>query len=225
MDPFAGCGTAIAAAQKLGRGWIGIDITHLSIALQKYRLRDMFDLKPGTDYEVIGEPKDTGGARELARDDRYQFQWWALSLIEAKPVGGDSGSKTGRKGADRGIDGVINFVESGGKAGRVLVQVKSGKVSSRDIRDLKGAVEREQAALGVFITLENPTREMETEAVSAGFYESATWGRFPKMQLLTIEALLSGTTVKMPRSAGTFKTAERIKSPKDTQPGLPGLTP
>ena len=108
LDPFCGCGTAIAAAQKLERKWIGIDITHLSIALQKYRLQDMF---PEIQFKVIGEPTDIGAAKQLAQDDRYQFQWWALSLIRAKPLGGKEGSKVGKKGSDKGIDGVITFID------------------------------------------------------------------------------------------------------------------
>ena len=125
----------VAAAQQLGRRWIGIDITHLAIALLKYRLKDQFgDLAR---YTVIGEPADLGAARQLARDDRYQFQWWALSLIAAKPLGGETGSKQGKKGADRGIDGVITFLDAD-SAGRVQVQVKSGKLGPTDIRDLVG---------------------------------------------------------------------------------------
>lgn len=120
LDPFCGCGTSIAAAQKLGRAWVGIDVTHLAIALQKYRLAEMF---PGIQFNVIGEPEDVGAARQLAKEDRYQFQWWALSLVKAKPLGGDpsGGSKQGKKGSDRGIDGVINFVDDNtGKPKRVL---------------------------------------------------------------------------------------------------------
>ena len=155
LDPFCGCGTAVAAAQKLERRWIGIDITHLAISLQKYRLAAMF---PGLKFQVIGEPEDLGAARQLAEDDRYQFQWWALSLIRAKPLGGQEGSKAGKKGSDKGIDGVITFIDDNtGKPKRVLVQVKSGHVNAGDIRDLIGTVEQEKAALGVFITLEPPT--------------------------------------------------------------------
>ena len=97
LDPFCGCGTTIAAAQKLNRQWIGIDVTHLSIALQKYRLWDSFKLVPKVDYKVVGEPEDLEGAKQLASEDRYQFQWWALSLIEARPLGGVTGSKEGKK--------------------------------------------------------------------------------------------------------------------------------
>lgn len=211
LDSFCGCGTTIAAAEKLGRKWIGIDVTHLSIALQKYRLKAAFNLDEKKDYEVIGEPEDLDSARQLAQDDRYQFQWWALSLIKARPLGGEAGSKTGKKGSDKGIDGVITFIDdNSGKPKRLLVQVKSGKVKSGDIRDLKGTVEREKAAMGVFITLESPSKDMKTEAATAGFYRSEGWNKdYPSLQIVTIEELLSGAEVKMPPSAMTFKQAEK----------------
>jgi site-specific DNA-methyltransferase (adenine-specific) len=219
LDPFCGCGTTVAAAQKLGRRWIGIDVTHLSIALQKYRLKDMF----GDDvaYQVIGEPESLEGARQLASEDRFQFQWWALSLIQARPYGGEAGSKKGKKGADRGIDGVITFIDDGtGKPKRVLVQVKSGKVSSRDIRDLVGTVQRDNAEIGVFLTLDEPTRDMVTEAVSAGFYDSPWSGKHPKVQILTVKDLLTGGRVDMPPTGVTFKEAQRVKEDRPRQKGL-----
>jgi site-specific DNA-methyltransferase (adenine-specific) len=226
LDPFAGCGTAIAAAQKLGRRWLGIDVTHLSIALLKYRMESMFDLKAGVDkdFVVIGEPEDLGGAQALARDDRYQFQWWALSLVRARPLGGQEGSRAGKKGSDKGIDGVINFVDdASGKPKQILIQVKSGHVKSGDIRDLKGTLEREKAAIGVFLTLEDPSRDMQTEATSAGFYPSPGWNMsYPRLQILTISQLLDGAAIRMPPNMqGTFKQAERVKSdPGVTQMGL-----
>jgi site-specific DNA-methyltransferase (adenine-specific) len=212
LDPFCGCGTAIAAAHNLGRQWIGIDITHLSVALMKYRLQDMFNLTPGKDYAVIGEPTTVGGARQLALDNRFQFQFWALSLIQARPLGGQTGSRAGKKGADRGIDGVITFIDAKDKPKQVIVQVKSGKVKSGDIRDLVGTLDREKAEIGVFITLEAPTRDMITEAVSAGYYDPDWWPeKYPRIQILTIEALLNGQTVHMPPSNTTFKQAGRVK--------------
>ena len=219
LDPFCGCGTAIASAQKLGRKWIGIDITHLSIALQKYRMEAMF---PGIKFKVVGEPKDIGAARQLASEDRYQFQWWALSLIRARPLGGQEGSREGKKGSDRGIDGVIAFIDdTTGKARRALVQVKSGHVNSSHIRDLKGTLQREQAAIGVFITLEPPSKDMTTEAVSAGFYHSPGWNKdYPRIQILTIDELLHNAEVKMPPQFGTFKQAQRVKQTDAAQPEL-----
>ena len=219
LDPFCGCGTAIAAAHKLERKWIGIDITHLSIALQKYRLEAMF---PGIKFKVKGEPTDMSSARQLARDDRYQFQWWALSLIRAKPLGGQEGSREGKKGSDKGIDGVIAFIDDqSGKAKRVLVQVKSGHVNSSLIRELIGTVEGEKAAMGVFITLEPPTSEMTIAALKAGFYYSPGWNKdYPRIQILTIEELLHGAEVKMPPQFGTFKQAQRVQQSDAEQPEL-----
>ena len=218
LDPFCGCGTAVAAAHKLNRRWIGIDITHLAISLQKYRLADMFELVSGKDYEVIGEPTTVEGARSLAQDSandgRYQFEWWALSLLQAKPVGGKKGSRKGRKGADQGIDGIISFFDEDDKGRKkprkALVQVKSGAVKSGDIRDLKGAVEREKAAIGVFITLEKPTAAMSKEALAAGYYESPRWGRkYRRLQILTIGDLFGGASVDMPPQYGAHRRAER----------------
>ena len=210
LDPFCGCGTAIAAAQSLDRKWIGIDITHLSIALQKYRLEAMF---PGIQFKVKGEPLDYAAANKLAQDDRYQFQWWALSLVKAKPLGGQEGSKIGKKGSDKGIDGVIAFIDDNtSKPKRVLIQVKSGHVKSGDIRDLVGTIHRENASIGVFITLETPTRDMKTEAMRAGYYHSLGWNEdYPRIQILNIVELLHGAKIQMPPQYGTFKQARRVQ--------------
>ncbi len=216
LDPFCGCGTALVAAQKLGRRWIGIDITHLSIALMKYRLCQAF---PDVQFDILGEPKDLASARQLAQDDRFQFQWWALSLVKARPLGGESGSKTGKKGADRGIDGVISFFDdASNKPKRVIVQVKSGHVQRGDIGQLVGTVQREDAAIGVFVTLEEPTREMVRETVVAGQYHSPGWQQeYPRIQILTIEQLLHGAEIKMPPPHGTFRQAQRVRVPDAEQ--------
>lgn len=215
LDPFSGCGTCIDAAQSLGRQWIGIDITHLAIAMHKARLKDRFGFEPNKDYKVVGEPKDLSGAQQLAREDRYQFQWWALSLIQARPLGSDGG-KTGKKGSDRGVDGAINFLEERGAVKRALVQVKSGHVKSGDIRDLKGTLEREGAQIGVFLTLDPPSREMVTEAASAGFYHSGLWQKdYPRIQILSVEDLLNGVGVRIPPTPSgseAFKKAEKAAS-------------
>ncbi len=224
LDPFCGCGTAVVAAQKLNRRWMGIDITHLAIALQKYRLQDSFELIANKDYQIIGEPKDVPSARRLARDNRYQFQWWALSLVQAKPVGEpvsteEGKRKTGKKGADHGIDGVINFIdEANRKPKRVIVQIKSGKVGVSDIRDLRGVIERDKAPIGVLITLEAPTEPMRQEARTAGVYHSPGWHKdFPVLQILTIEELLTGAVVQKPPDFATFKRAPRIRETPDEQ--------
>ncbi|HVG00103.1 MAG TPA: restriction endonuclease [Chloroflexia bacterium] len=168
---------------------------------------------PGIKFQVRGEPEDVDAAKQLAKDDRYQFQWWALSLVKAKPLGGQEGSKEGKKGSDKGIDGVINFIDDNtGKPKRVLIQVKSGHVKSGDIRDLVGTVQREGAAIGVFISLEEPSKDMVTEAVKHGYYHSPGWSKdYPKIQILTIAELLKGAEIKMPPPFGTFKEAQKVK--------------
>ena len=214
LDPFSGCGTAITAAQKLGRRWIGIDITHLAINAHKRRLKEHFLLEPERDYDVIGEPKDAEAARQLASDDRYQFQWWALSLIKAMPFGAEDGGRVGKKGGDSGIDGTIPFIDDASKKyKRVIVSVKSGRVSPGMLRDLRGVIEREtDAPIGVFLTMEEPSKDMLHEAIQAGFYTSDLWQKqYPRLQIITIARLLAGEEVKMPPPFNAFKEAERIK--------------
>ena len=214
LDPFCGCGTTISVAERLHRKWIGVDITHLAITLIRHRLHDTHgsELCP---YEVLGDPKDLSSAQALAQEDRYQFQWWALGLVDARPA-----QDVKKKGADSGIDGYINFVDdTSGKAKRVIVQVKSGHVKAGDIRDLKGVLDREKAAIGAFITLEEPTAPMRTEAVLAGFYESEYFkDRNPRIQILTIGDLLKGTQLQYPRHRiETFRQAERKPKEKREQ--------
>ena len=219
MDPFCGCGTAIAAAEKLGRQWIGIDITYLSINLIENRMKAMF---PGIQFEVIGKPEDLGSARNLAQRDRYQFQWWALSLVGAKPLGGSELGGTGKKGSDKGIDGVINYINSAKQElKRVLVQVKSGHVNAGTIRDLIGTLNNEHAEIGVLITLDPPTRDMITAASTAGFCKSEFWQKtYPRLQILTIEQILAGSLVQMPPETGTFITAQKVKQAQGKQSQL-----
>ena len=188
LDPFCGCGTALVAAQELDRHWIGIDITYLSIAVMRARLKDSFGL---ADVPVIGQPTEVEGARAMLAgtglEGQYQFQWWALDLVGAQPVGGVQ-----KKGADRGIDGVISFSTGPhGEVGRALVSVKSGTVNSGMVRDLKGVLEREKAEIGLFVTLEEPSGPMHLEATTAGVYHSELSGReYQRIQILTIRELL-----------------------------------
>lgn len=215
FDPFCGCGTTIAAAQSLGRPWIGIDITQLAITLIKRRLKDSFGEDVG--FMVIGEPVSLPDAQRLAESDPYQFQCWALGLVGARPA-------EIKKGADKGIDGRIIF--EGDKAGvfeNVILSVKAGKTGSAHVRDLKGVLDREKAAIGVFISMQEPTSHMVTEAVTAGFYESAFWGKkYPKIQLLTVAELLAGKKIEMPpiRQVGaTFKKAPRVVQEREDKQG------
>jgi site-specific DNA-methyltransferase (adenine-specific) len=202
LDPFCGCGTTIHAAQKLDRQWIGIDITHLAISLIEKRLTDAFS---GIAFDVHGTPKDLEGATALAHQDKYQFQWWAVSLVNAVPYGGK------KKGADSGIDGFIYFKPDGKTTEKVIVSVKGGgNVNVAMIRDLAHVVDREKGKMGLFITLADPTGPMKTEAVKAGFYESPHHGKFPKIQILTIDELFAGKKPKIPFvDIAAFKAARR----------------
>jgi site-specific DNA-methyltransferase (adenine-specific) len=245
LDPFCGCGTTVAAAQALGRQWIGIDITHLAITLIKQRLKDSFGIeqvvrttpsgkgetaKVGEaaaeygeatkrPFHVVGEPTSEPDAAALAATDPYQFQWWALGLVGARPV-------EQKKGADKGIDGRIVFQgEKPGSFESVILSVKAGKTGAAHVRDLKGVLEREKAAIGVLISMQEATAPMKTEAVTAGFYESALWGRkYPKVQLFTVAELLAGKTIEMPpiRQVGaTFKKAPKAIEKQNGQSELP----
>jgi hypothetical protein len=204
LDPFCGCGTTIDAVETLNREhpdqpprrWIGIDITHLSINLIKHRLTRF---TPPPVYKVMGEPVSEAGAQALAAQDPFQFQFWALGLVGARPVGGAK-----KKGADRGIDGVRYFQDEqrGGAlvAKKMLVQVKSGHVKAGDIRDFVGTLSREAAEMGVFLTLEEPSQPMRTEAAAAGNYTSPWDGQaYPRVQILTIDEVLRDPHLPNPR--------------------------
>jgi hypothetical protein len=191
LDPFCGCGTTIASAQRLKRDWIGIDLTALAISLIKSRLT----AAGADDYKVYGEPTTADDAAELARTDPYGFQWWALGLIGARPA-------EGKKGADHGIDGRLFFFDDDATPKQVIVSVKAGKVSVPHVRDLVGVLDREKAQIGVLISFNEPTAPMRAEAASAGFHTSGLFGDFPRIQLLTVGELLAGKTIRMPRSGG-----------------------
>lgn len=215
LDPFCGCGTALIAAHKLDRRWIGIDVTSLAITVMRARLRDAF----GLEYvPAIGEPRDLRGAYDL-RDEpnrgRKQFELWALSLVDALP--------SGKQSADEGVDGKISFTDDAAGMKQILVSVKSGdRVGVKDIRDLKGAMDRERAAMGLYITLAEPTKPMVKEAASAGMYDSPAWNRtYPRVQIATIEKLLKGIRPDLPAYArGAFGRADRERRGAGEQEGL-----
>ena len=211
LDPFCGCGTTVDAAQKHGRKWIGIDITHLAITLIKGRLRDTY----GADLKmiVLGEPTDLSGASELAAQDKYQFQWWALGLVGARPV-------EQKKGADGGVDGKILFRDHPDprqKPQAIIFSVKGGHVGVKDVRELSDVVRKTDAAIGVLISLDEPTKPMRIEAADTGSYTSAFNGqKFPRIQLRTIEQLIAGVAIERPSSNvavdETFKRAPKAKT-------------
>ncbi len=218
LDPFCGCGTTIDAAEKLGRKWIGIDITQLATSLIKNRLRDTYGDK--IEIITIGEPTTPNEASVLAEQDKYQFQWWALGLVGARPV-------EQKKGADHGVDGKILFRDDpkAAKPEQIIIQVKGGKTGVKDVRDLRGVLDREKAAIGILISLQPPTGPMETEAASAGFYEhKMNKQKFPRLQLRTVKELMEGKGIERPTSAAslddTFKKAPESKKKQGHQTEL-----
>lgn len=213
LDPFCGCGTTVASAQKLGRRWVGIDVTHLAVSLIRGRLIDSFGDKIRSTFTVHGEPTTLDDAEALADHDKYQFQFWALGLVHARPDAKDE-----KKGADKGIDGRRYFSdEVGGSTKTILISVKGGKsIPANAVRDLRGTIERDDACIGVLISIAEPTKAMREEAAAAGMYSSPFGTRHPKIQLLTIEQLMNGANVSMPSvsqiraDVTTTKKAKRI---------------
>ncbi len=193
LDPFCGCGTAVHAAHKLGRPWIGIDITHLAIGLMRRRMRDAF---PGLSIDVEGEPKDLAGAQFQAATNPKQFEYWVVDKLDAVPTGG--------KGPD--LDGVKPFMEFGGKAKRAVISVKGTKVVNPEmVREVKGAL-AEDKPIGALAMLAKPTKGMITQAAKAGFYDSAG-SKYPRLQLLTVEEMLAGKRLALPSPASAFTKA------------------
>lgn len=196
LDPFCGCGTAVVVAQALGRKWIGVDITHLSIGLIKHRLAETYGPEISTTYRVVGEPTTAEDAAVLAKEDPFQFQAWALGLVGARVAGSD------KKGGDKGIDGRLYFHDSiNGPTRQIVFSVKAGHLVPSFVRDLSGVLTREGAEIGVLISFEESTSGMRTEAADSGFYESP-WGKHPRIQLLTIRELLDGKIVDYPHVTG-----------------------
>jgi site-specific DNA-methyltransferase (adenine-specific) len=165
---------------------------------------------------VVGEPVSLPDAESLAQQDPYQFQWWALGLVEARPV-------EQKKGADKGIDGRLYFPDArgSGQTRQVSFSVKAGPVTVAQVRDLRGGIEREKAQLGVLLTLEEPTQPMRGKAAGAGCYDSPWGSRHPRLQSLTLEELLNGKGVDRPphQGNGTGKTAPRVGQKTTEPPG------
>ena len=190
LDPFCGCGTSVEAAEALGRKWIGIDVTHYAVTLIERRLKARH---PDAGYEVQGRPVDLAGARDLARRDKHQFQWWAAWRVGAHTY------REEKRGADRGIDGNIFFKNGPYGDGRIIISVKGGEnVGVQMVRDLRGVIEREEAEMGVLVTLANPTKHMLREALEAGVVRRSAHGRMPRLQIVTAADLLEGRPPKLP---------------------------
>lgn len=208
LDPFCGCGTTVHAAQKMNRQWVGIDVTHLAVSLIERRMREAF---PSAKFEVFGVPKDASGAKDLAERDKHEFQKWIVATIGGQPY------KGGKKGMDRGIDGYLHFRDADMKPQFAVISVKGGGIKSGDIRDLKGTMDREKAALGIFLTLNPPTREMVKEAAAnTGIYETGGM-KFPKLQIITADEVIGGKRPTVP--FGHTESLKKAKTEKKEKQG------
>jgi site-specific DNA-methyltransferase (adenine-specific) len=212
LDPFCGCGTAVHAAQKLDRQWIGIDVTHLAISLIEKRMKDAF---PDIQFTVEGTPKDLASAVDLAERDKYQFQWWAVSMVDALPFGGK------KKGADGGIDGIIYFNDLDPatekmKTHRAIVSVKGGlKPGVAMVETLAACIEREKAPIGILIMNGQPTPEMVRRAAAVGIWRDGTDDSFPRLQILTLPDLFQGKKPRIPNvDRNAFKRAKQEPRPE-----------
>lgn len=191
LDPFCGCGTTVAASDKLNRQWLGVDVTHYAITLIERRLAASG--VNANNYQVVGRPIDIEGARDLARRDKHQFQWWAAWRIGARWY------REEKKGADRGIDGRMMFKNGPYGDGLIIISVKGGEnVGVQMVRDLRGVIEREDAEMGIFISLAEPTGPMKSEAAAAGFVSKSAHGQLPRLQIVTIADILDGRMPKLP---------------------------
>ena len=213
LDPFCGCGTAIVAAEKLGRKWIGIDITYYAIGLVKKRLQDQF---PDIIFVETGIPRSVEDAKELSKKP-FQFESWAVSLIGAQPF-----KSTG--GGDTGIDGLLFFKDYKEQHRRIIVEVKSGAYHPKDIRALKQVMDREGAPLGVLIALQEPTKGMVAEVADFGYWKlPGGQAEYPVLQIFTIKDYFTGKRLFLPDTTGTLKEAKRIIREKEKHPKLPGM--
>jgi site-specific DNA-methyltransferase (adenine-specific) len=202
LDPFCGCGTAVVAAEKLGRNWIGIDITHLAIALIKKRISDHF---PDAKFTVIGEPRSVEDAKTLFEASAFQFESWAVSLLGGQPY-------KSKGGGDSGIDGLLYFKDYEGKFHRIIIEVKGGGYHPKEVRALKAVIDREEAPIGVLLALNPPTKGMISEAAALGKWKMPGSKReYPILQIITIEDIFSGKLPALPDTSETLKTAARTK--------------
>lgn len=212
LDAYCGCGTSVSAAQSLGRHWIGIDITYQSIATVLKRLADTFPAPVAQSVVLDGVPRDISSARALAhkRDDRVrkEFEKWAVLTYT-----NNRAAINAKKGADAGIDATAYFWKTKDETDKAVFQVKSGNVGRGDVAKLKGDMEREQAAVGTLITLEEPTQPMRAEAKAGGHYTNAFTGqKVDRVQIVTIRQILEDNRrLNLPLTAEVLATAPKAQ--------------
>jgi len=212
LDPFCGCGTTLAVAEKLGRKWIGIDITVLAINAVEKRLRDHY---PDVEYKVLGVPTDVPSAERLAGDDKFDFEKWFVTALGGQPY-------RSRGGGDKGIDGFLYARDVKGGQHNVIISVKGGGYGPGAVRDLKGVVEREGAIAGLLLALKRPSKQAEAEAAGAGRFQMPGVERgYPKVQIFTVEDYFAGKRPDLPDTSETLKKAARVKREREKNHQLP----
>ncbi|QQO39663.1 DNA methyltransferase [Streptomyces phage Werner] len=211
LDPFCGCGTTVDAAQKLGRRWIGIDVTTLAVDLIDARLRHTYGEAIRETYEILGIPRDISGAQSLFRRSPFEFERWCVMMLDGQP--------NEKQVGDRGIDGVIRFpVDGKGGSDRVLVSVKGGATNPGHVRDLVGTVESQRAAMGVFVCMNEPTKGMVEAANHSGAYNHPANGqRYPKVQIISVKDLINGKRPNMPTALLPYFQAQRRYGEEQTE--------
>lgn len=211
LDPFCGCGTAVDAAQKLGRRWIGIDVTHIAIGMIEDRMRSGY---PGITFETIGVPRDLASAERLAADDPHQFQQWVCWQVEGFP--------REKKGGDKGVDGWFNYLTDENRIATGVISVKAGdNVNPGMVRELGQVMKRDGHEFGLFIMKGLPTKGMREEAASHPLIETQ-WGRFPALQIVTLAELMHGRRPQLPPLISPVKKAQRVETRKSHQKGAQG---
>lgn len=191
LDPFCGCGTTLIASEKLDRKWIGIDITYLAVDVLKQRIEKDFNEEEDVDFEIKGEPEGMAGAERLAEENKSEFQKWIISKIGGTPNEDMSG--------DEGIDGFLYFKDGGKDRVAIIQETVSKSVSPGKVRDFKGTMERDNAPMGVFITMKEPTKGMKKEANTAGTYEDSFGNEYPRIQFITVEEIMEGEKPDIPQ--------------------------
>jgi len=217
LDPFCGCGTAVDAAEKLGRQWIGIDVTHIAIGMIEDRMRSGYQ---GIEFDTIGVPKDLASALRLAADDKHQFQQWACWKVGGYP--------RDKKGGDKGVDGWFNYEWVDPDRSKVrsiatgVISVKGGEnLNPGMVRDLGRVMERDKHRFGLFITAAMPTKGVRQEIASHPLIETQ-FGRFPAMQVVTIAELIHGPAPKLPPLVSPVKKAARVETRSSHKAGAQG---
>jgi SAM-dependent methyltransferase len=228
LDAYCGCGTTVAVAQRLGRRWIGVDITYQSISLILKRLQDRYpDEWPQIEANILldGVPRDLESAMALAnrKDDktRKEFEKWAVLTFSKNQARINE-----KKGADAGIDGVAYFLLDKDTNGKAIFQVKSRPGNRADLATLNSDRRREKAEFGFLICTALPTKPMRDEIAAAGKFRHPLLNREDdRLQVITVAELFDhpespGKRLDLPMARADAVKAAAAKGDADKQTAL-----